>query len=778
MKKIGIMTWFRYQNYGTALQATAIFTKIEELGYKPQLIDYAPKGGVIENHKITASFVEAKIANKLKNCCLKKYISKERTALFSKYLTDVANITEQVDTFPELQALNSEFDAFVCGSDQIWAPSCYDDKYFLSFVDCAQNMVAYAPSIGLPNIKNGYIKQNMARLISRFEHLSIREQQGSDIIKQLCERHAEVVVDPTLLLSASEWKTFLEDQRSTREKKIDGDYIICYFLGDYRGYIKAVKRMSEKFNMPAYVIPIFARQENKIPFEVGPVEFVDLIRNAKYVCTDSFHGIAFSINFNIPFTAFKRFKDKDPQNQNSRIINILEAVGLQDRIIDRNSSCFHRDLLKCEFSRANEILGELRAHSIDYLKNALEKAVKAVPEKKRNSEFKITDLCCGCGACATVCSQEAITIMKNDNGFEHYTINQGKCIRCGKCKSVCSFLHISATPIKNAENLYSFKSSNNEVLEKSSSGGIAFELAKLYNQQGYWVSGSAYLKELDIAKHVLIAPLEGERLPELQGSKYIQSITSDTFAKIEKLDKNEKIIFFGTPCQVAGIDKVLVNTGMRENAILVDLICHGVPSQLVWVKHLEEIRKKYNIEDHPDVIFRTKKVQWHSRYMKIFDSKNCYEESETKDNFYAIFRRGLCYMNTCFECPYREKSAADIRIGDYWGERFADDAQGVSMVIANNSKGNEIIQKLKRENKVNISKQVLREYWTVQYPYNQQKPLFSDKMIADVKNPELTLSQIRKKYCSIYDFNEFVGKQKKLIKKILGMEKIKNERKI
>ena len=184
--------------------------------------------------------------------------------------------------------------------------------------------------IGLTKIDNPIVRDKMKKLIGRFKHLSIREQQGAELIRRLCDKNAKVVLDPTLLLSPKEWKTF-EQQAVYETSLLPNKYIICYFLGDYTQYMQKVKEISNKLHMPYFIIPQFKLQsqdEHCVPFDVGPAEFLKLWSHAAYAITDSFHGVAFSLNYNKPFSVFKRFKEDARDNQNSRVVNILKLVNL------------------------------------------------------------------------------------------------------------------------------------------------------------------------------------------------------------------------------------------------------------------------------------------------------------------------------------------------------------------------------------------------------------------------------------------------------------------
>lgn len=763
MKKVGIMTWFRYQNYGTALQATALANVIRNMGYEPVEIDYKPRG-INDASQFDISTTFTKGITFLKNHLNSPYQSSGKIQLYNSYLSSNLSVTIPCNTESELQSLNQMFDAFVCGSDQIWTPAGFDEKYFLSFVDNPEKMVAYAPSIGLNEIKNPIVAQKMKALIGRFKYLSIREQQGAELIQKLYNKKAEVVLDPTLLVSPQEWEK-IEKQADYKNNSMPERYIICYFLGDYSRYMEKVKAISNVLGIPYFVIPQFKLQAHKkdaIPFEAGPAEFLRLWSHATYAITDSFHGLAFSLNYNIPFTVFKRFKDQDSLNQNSRIFNILRITGMENRLVDEKNFIPDGSLLDCDFHKSNEVLAAQKEGSIKYLRNALAQAVKA--ERYIPENVEAVSLCCGCGACGAVCPTGAISIVENAKGFLHNRVDETKCIHCKKCLRVCPFYQVETKKLQDAKRLIAYQSKEKQHQVYSSSGGFSADLAKMLNHEGYTVYGAAYNHNEDIAEHIGIVPYDTSELGKIQGSKYIQSHTEKALKAIQHNQTVDKFVFFGTPCQVAAVDKLLRLQNRRENAILVDLICHGVPSNLLWKKYLQEIETKYGIQKHPFVSFRSEKGGWHIRSIAITDGKQDYQEIDRKDPFYVLFRNSLCDMETCYECPYRDKSSADIRMGDYWGPRYAKNESGISMVIANTEKGSQIIQRMKGNKK----EYPLQDYWKVQYIYNLQKPLFYENLLDDLRNPSITLQKVRKEYAKGYETREKIGNLKNKVFSLLN----------
>ena len=228
MHKVGIMTWFQYHNYGTALQITALSEILKKIGCTPTVIKYYTKPTIFE--AASEPFVEYIIQK-----CVRRIIGKlhystimEREKKFDEFLSNHLLFTDKCDTPSELEALNDKFDYFICGSDQIWAPSCFDPHYFLDFVSDNRKKIAYAPSVGLPKIEDRNTKTEMSRLCSSFAHLSTREESGSKIIHDITGREVKTVLDPTLLLSKDEWRNF----ESRNIKILNSSYLLVYMLGN------------------------------------------------------------------------------------------------------------------------------------------------------------------------------------------------------------------------------------------------------------------------------------------------------------------------------------------------------------------------------------------------------------------------------------------------------------------------------------------------------------------------------------------------------------------
>lgn len=368
MCKIAIITNYRFTNYGSALQSYALQTVIKELGYQCENIKYDLKHPKIKYFPRLASAVKnpSRILEKLfRTGRYLRHYKFER--FFDQYIDENGNLYKSID---ELKSINCIYDAFICGSDQIWAPNQFNEWFYLSFVDDNRKKVAYAPSIGLPTIPDS-LKSRMASLLREIKYLSVREKQGADIIKELTGINVPVVLDPTLLISKNKWISI------ATETKIKREYILCYFLGGNTKHREVVEKYKQKTGYKIIALsfaPCDYSWGDIAVRDAGPLEFVGLINNARVVFTDSFHGAIFSINLNKKFNVFMRFRDEDVLCQNSRIVNILEVFGLSHRLISDDCLEIKNDS-EIDYEPVNKILEDKRKDSIDYLKTSLRESV-------------------------------------------------------------------------------------------------------------------------------------------------------------------------------------------------------------------------------------------------------------------------------------------------------------------------------------------------------------------------------------------------------------------
>ena len=304
--------------------------------------------------------------------------------------------------------------------------------------------------------------------------------------------------------------------------------------------------------------------------------------------------------------------------------------------------------------------------------------------------------CCGCHSCLNICPKKAI-IMKEDNkGFKYPEVDSEKCVNCGMCKKVCPIIN----PIKKNEfdvKAYAAYNKNSEERIKSSSGGIFVLIAKEILKRKGSVFGAIYDDDFNII-HTYIE--DKKDISKLMGSKYTQSTIGDSYYKAKELLENDKyVLFTGTPCQISGLKAYLQKD--YDKLYTQDIICHGVPSPKLWRKYLNFQEEKYN-EKVRDVSFRNKDHGWSLFRMKISFDTRTYSQDRTTDLFMQPFLRNICLRDSCYNCSFKSMHKdSDITLADYWGindiHPEMNDDKGISLLIINSQKGNELFDSIKND---------------------------------------------------------------------------------
>ena len=298
------------------------------------------------------------------------------------------------------------------------------------------------------------------------------------------------------------------------------------------------------------------------------------------------------------------------------------------------------------------------------------------------------DKCCGCEACANICAVGAITMVKNEEGFKYPKIDDEACINCERCAAICPVNHPN---YQNNQNPQCFAVAASDVIRaKSASGGAFTAMAKWVLDEGGAVCGAAYDQDWSV-KHVVVE--QKADLEQLKGSKYAESRIDDCFAKVKELCRQKrKVLFSGTPCQVAGLKAFLGRD--YANLFCVDLICHGVPSAKVLQKALSEYTngaKVYKLD------MRDKSQGWMNEYRVNVNDERV---RGVDFPFIMAFARNLCLRKSCGDCPFaRLPRQGDITIGDFWGvdKYYPDynDRKGTSVAVVNNDKGKALLEAIK-----------------------------------------------------------------------------------
>ena len=323
-----------------------------------------------------------------------------------------------------------------------------------------------------------------------------------------------------------------------------------------------------------------------------------------------------------------------------------------------------------------------------------------------NNINELKGKCSGCGACKSVCPVNAINYKLNSEGFYEAFVNDKKCIKCGKCTKICFKNENNLKNIKLINNgeLYSAFSKEKEILEKTTSGGIAYEIANWGLENDYYIMGVKYNYKKNIAETIIIK--NKSELKEITGSKYLQSKSDSAIAELInncKEDSKQKFLIFGTPCQIFGIRELIKEKHIKNEIIYIDLFCHGVPSYLIWDRYIKEFKEGKKDEDVKNIEFRNKKYGWGNFVLKIETNKKIYYNKAERDNFFKIFFDNAFLNQSCLTCELRKnKTSSDIRLGDFWHKDFNGNKRGVSAVLLNTEEGHRLIEQISKNIEIKL----------------------------------------------------------------------------
>ena len=320
---IGLLTWHYYKNVGSNLQAYAIHSVINHIGYSCAFINYRgeQRDCVVKN--VIRSFCS--VVGKY----IPGLIPENLRAEAYRFQQDNFYMTKPIYRKKDLKKTRNKFKLFLCGSDQIWAPNVLNEVYLFSFLKDEQVRCSYAASIGLKEIPDELDKVYL-KYLNKFSLITVREKQGCQLLKDKYNIDAQCVLDPTFLLPAEQWKRLAKSSGKNHK------FLFCYFLGSnakHRNWVSELQKAT------GFDVVCLSDNRNEhvsdweFHYRIGPSHFLGFLLDCEFMVTDSFHGVALAINLQKPFYAVERFTEEDDKNQNSRVYHILTLLGLQKQLI-------------------------------------------------------------------------------------------------------------------------------------------------------------------------------------------------------------------------------------------------------------------------------------------------------------------------------------------------------------------------------------------------------------------------------------------------------------
>lgn len=306
--------------------------------------------------------------------------------------------------------------------------------------------------------------------------------------------------------------------------------------------------------------------------------------------------------------------------------------------------------------------------------------------------------CCGCTACASICPKDAITMEPDTLGFKYPKVDLSKCIACGLCEKVCAFndSYDKSLNLKEPE-IYAARHKDMHEIETSRSGAAFIAISDYVLENDGIVYGVGYKEHFRVTHKRATTKWERN---EFKGSKYVQSDLDGIFRQVkEDLKQGNTVLFSGTPCQTAGLNSY-IGKKLRENLVLVDIVCHGVPSPYIWRDYLAYIEKKYKNKVVKVDLRDKSRIGWSGHIESfVLDSGHKIELKIYTNLFY----QHIMFRYSCGKCHFTNtQRPSDITIADFWGwektdSEFNKDNKGVSLVLVNTEKGRSLFEEANKD---------------------------------------------------------------------------------
>ena len=377
---IGVCIKYYNENYGGMLQAYATTKLLDKMGIDYELIRYKKKitlsgviksvprcfNGVLQHEK--KELVQKKISKVLHNDF--KRNDDIRLEAFHKFSDN--NFKKVSPIYFGMDALKkgaSKYSAVVSGSDQLWSPSGLPTNFYnLMFVPDKTRKITIASSFGVRNIP-WYQKNRTKLFLQRIDYISMREIRGSEIVRELIGRKVPTILDPVFLFSADEWRKMIKSEEIYKES-----YIFAYFLGTNQQYRQEVKKAANELGCKIVTIrhaDQYVKEDESFgdyaPYDVDPAKFLNLLRNASYVCTDSFHASVFAIINHLPFIVFNRFSNKAKSSKNSRIDSLCDMLKIKDCRFKEHIELVDQLNTTLNYKEVDKQIELLKKKTFDYL---------------------------------------------------------------------------------------------------------------------------------------------------------------------------------------------------------------------------------------------------------------------------------------------------------------------------------------------------------------------------------------------------------------------------
>lgn len=688
--KIGILTFHLPTNFGANLQAYASSRFFASFGHDVYVINYA-RPEDLKNVRQTGE--------------LQKDAHKQ-------FVGSRLPLTRQVTTPEELAEIVKEYglELIIVGADAVWRQPKDENIYFAQWL-FNNHDISHIPVVSMSpaHMGDGFAKlseeqkKSIEDCLKKFKFITVRDEWTRYVINRdifngepFVER---INPDPVFTLSLDEtdqWAANGQQPKSYVAITLPKDWTVNRRTLIQRTiWFMRLKSQVHRRGLQLVELPVPEGKSGfvfdyTLPYPINPAQWFLWLKNAKYYIGLRFHAVVSCCANGTPFFSYDTYTGNG-KPEKSKIHSLLKGSPFESFRTDEITDISPRKLMSMLDSVRKEDVLAFRDAKRRIFEANMNQMLAVVKGRARKIEL-LGDPCTSCFACYNVCPKQAITMTEDAEGFYVPRVDYDKCIDCGLCDKSCP--QMNEHELVTTQRAWYGYQKDDEERRTSSSGGIFGALATNVLQEGGVVYGAAFNYGEDVFR-LECRSTDEVKLSALKKSKYVQSYVGDAYQRIKRdLEQGRKVFFCGTPCQVDGLRQVLKKD--HENLLTADFVCHGVPPMSLLRDHLRMLGFKTVTE----IDFRPKNHRWVDDIkIKNGASRRNYTNYWGNDAYFELFQSYRSTHRSCGNCQYcNGLRAANITLADFWGYKSYDesiyDPKGLSLIMANTSKGVEAVEQL------------------------------------------------------------------------------------
>lgn len=661
--KITVVTPYDSSNYGAYLQAFCLKYYLEKEGHE---VVHVPTR---DAEYVRNLYYRDKPLSKKDKLMPWKFRKKVE---FGKHKLSLFQPDQEV--FRVVDPEKSESDLYILGSDEIWNVTQPAFRKPIFWGAGLSPVISYAASIGKAEIEGFEKFPEQINGLRKLSSILVRDERTKEFVQKYASADAQIVCDPTMLVPVEEYGKAFSDSYIEQN-----DCLLIYAYRLKKEVQKSIQNYARKKNLKT-VACCFQHDWCDYQCECSPLQFSALIRKCKAVITTTFHGSIFSILNHARFVSIPT----SPKTNQLMAQFDLESRLLPEEKVNADTIEAILDGQKIDYDEVESKIRGIRERSAEALRTAVETA--CAEKEKFDYQICPSDDCTGCFACMNKCPKQAIHCVTDGLGRTLPQIDPATCVQCGLCKKVCP--QVNPVECREPMECYAAQRPDESIRKKSASGGIGAALTEQFMNSGGVVYGAAVQNGGEVVHMRADTPQQAEKF---RNSKYVQSYIGDNYTDVlRQLKDGKKVLFTGTPCQIAGLRSFLGKE--YDNLYCVDIICHGVPPMQYLKQHMKTVIGDKEVDE---LSFRGGDKDYHLNIG--YQGQLVYSRKQYRDYYYYAFYRGLIHRENCYHCSYAQSGrCSDMTIGDFWGLQRktlkTEQTGNISVALINTEKGRELIR--------------------------------------------------------------------------------------